>query len=450
MKKQLKFLIATTWFITLFASLNINMFNLGIPQIANTFDLNSSEASWITSGFILFTGISAITFGKLADIYPTRWLMMIGIGILTAGSLIGILSQNFWMIVIARMIQGAGAGAFPSVSMVMAAKFYPPHKRGLLIGIIMSSITFGAGFGPLVGGYLTHLLGWRILFGLSLFSVVGLPLLWRFTPKETTSSGHIDVVGAFLCVLTALFLLLSVQIHLSFLVLAAIFGLMMAWQSKRSKDPFFRIEIFKNIPYSMSALMVFMVNLCHIAAYFVLPLMLIHVNGLNEAWAGLIIFPGAVLSAFAGGPIGNMTDKYGPSMMVRWATLIMAAVFLLISTVVGHSYIWVMFAIFFEYVSYSINQVAITSFASKSLDMEEVGAGMGMLNLLLYVGMAIGTAIFGRVLTLDMGKWNPLSDSPFHAYSNAFLILGILILTVIVFSAIAKQASGKKERVNAP
>ena len=441
--------MASLWFITLFSSLNINMFNLGIPQITNTFDLNSSEASWITSGFILFTGISAITFGKLADIYPTRRLMMIGIGILITGSLIGIFSQSFWMVVVARMIQGAGAGAFPSVAMVMAAKFYPAHKRGLIIGIIMSSVTFGAGFGPLVGGYLTHLLGWRLLFGLSLFSVIGLPLLWRFTPKETSSSGHIDMIGGFLCILTALFLLLSVQIHLSFFVLSVIFGLIMIWQSKRSDDPFFRIEVFRNIPYSMSALMVFMLNLCHIAAYFVLPLMLIHVNGLNEAWAGLIIFPGAILSALAGGPIGNLTDKFGPSIMVRWATLIMAAVFLLISTVVGHSYIWVMFAIFFEYVSYSINQVAISSFASKSLNAEEVGAGMGMLNLLLYMGMAIGTAIFGHVLTMDMRKWNPLSDSPFHAYSNAFLILGILISTVLAFSTIAKRASKKKEQVNA-
>lgn len=312
-----------------------------------------------------------------------------------------------------------------------------------------SAITFGAGFGPLVGGYLTHLLGWKILFGLSLFSVIGLPLLWRFTPKEISTEGHIDIVGAFLSILTALFLLLSVQIHLSFLVLSVIFGLLMVWHSKRSEDPFFRIELFRNIPYSMSALMIFMVNLCHIAAYFVLPLMLMHVNGLNEAWAGLIIFPGAILSALVGGRIGNMTDRFGPSIMVHWATLIMAAVFLLISTVVGHSYIWVMFAIFFEYVSYSINQVAISSFASKSLKMEEVGVGMGMLNLLLYVGMAIGTAIFGRVLTLDMRKWNLFSDSPFYSYSNAFLILSILILTVLVLSAIAKRASRKKKQVDA-
>ncbi len=441
MNKLLKFLLATLWFITLFASLNINMFNLGIPQIAEAFHLNSADASWIASGYVLFTGISAIIFGKLADLYPTRRLMMIGIGLLTVGSFIGLFSQHYSMVILGRIIQGMGAGAFPSVSMVMAAKFYPIEKRGLIIGIIMSSITFGAGFGPLVGGYLTHLLGWRVLFALSLFSIIGLPLLWRFTPKETTSDGHMDVLGAMYCASSALFLLLSIQTHIAFLALAIVFATVMVWHSRRSKEPFFRMGIFKNIPYSMSAFMIFLVNLTHIAAFFVLPLMLIHVNGLNEAWAGLIIFPGAILSALVGGTIGKLTDQYGPTLMVRWATLIMTFIFLFISTIVGQSSLWILFAILFEYTAYSIDQVAISSFATKVLDIEEVGAGMGIINLLLYIGMAIGTALFGKILTLDMSKWNPLYGGHEYSYSNAFLLLGFFIFSVLFLSMIAKRAS---------
>lgn len=441
MTKQLKYLLATSWFITLFASLNINMFNLGIPQISQDFHLNSSEASWIASGFVLCTGISAIIFGKLADIYPTRRLMIIGISLLAAGSLIGLFSPNYWMVIVGRMLQGAGAGSFPSVSMVMAAKFYPAEKRGLFIGIVMSSITFGAGFGPLIGGYLTHLLGWRVLFALSLFSVIGVPLLLKFTPKETISKGQIDILGAIYCALSALFLLLGIQTHLGFFVLAILFGIIMIWHSKRCKDPFIRIGIFKNIPYSMSIIMVFLVNLTHIAAFFVLPLMLIHVNDLNEAWTGLIIFPGAIFSAFAGSTIGKLTDAYGPTLMVRWATLSMTTIFFIISILVGQSYIWITLAILLEYTAYSINQVAISSFVSKILDFEEVGAGMGMMNLFLYIGMAIGTAIFGKILTADMGKWNPLNNSDFYSYSNAFLLLSLLILSVLFFSFIAKRTA---------
>src|SRR5699024_8425594 len=146
-EKKLKFLLAALWFITLFASLNINMFNLGIPQISEAFHFDSADASWIASGYVLCTGSASMNFAKMADRYPTRRLMMIGIGLLTVGSLVGLFSQHYWMVILGRMIQGMGAGAFPSVSMVMAAKFYPIEKRGLIIGIIMSSITFGAGFG---------------------------------------------------------------------------------------------------------------------------------------------------------------------------------------------------------------------------------------------------------------------------------------------------------------
>src|SRR5699024_11045998 len=161
-------------------------------------------------------GISAIIFGKLADLYPTRRLMMIGIGLLTVGSLVGLFSQHYWMVILGRMIQGMGAGAFPSVSMVMAAKFYPIEKRGLIIGIIMSGIICVRGFGPLVGAYLTHLLGWSVLFALSLFSIIGLRFLWGFTPKEPTSDGHMDFLGAIYCAFIALSLLLSIQTHIAF------------------------------------------------------------------------------------------------------------------------------------------------------------------------------------------------------------------------------------------
>src|SRR5699024_12406451 len=99
-------------------------------------------------------------------------------------SLIGILCRYFWVAIFARIVQGAGAGSFFAVSMVMTTKFYPPERRGMIIGILMSSITFGAGFGPLVGGYLTQLFNWRVLFALSLLSIVALPFLWRLTPEE--------------------------------------------------------------------------------------------------------------------------------------------------------------------------------------------------------------------------------------------------------------------------
>lgn len=127
--------------------------------------------------------------------------------------------------------------------------------------------------------------------------------------------------------------------------------------------------------------------------------------------------------------------------MVRWATLSMTTIFFIISILVGQSYIWITLAIFLEYTAYSINQVAISSFVSKILDFEEVGAGMGMMNLFLYIGMAIGTAIFGKILTADMGKWNPLNNSDFYSYSNAFLLLSLLILSVLFFSFIAKRTA---------
>lgn len=69
------------------------------------------ESSLITSGFVLVTGFSDVTFGELADIFPTAHLMTVSVVLLANGSIIGIFSQQFWDAIFARIVQGAGADA---------------------------------------------------------------------------------------------------------------------------------------------------------------------------------------------------------------------------------------------------------------------------------------------------------------------------------------------------
>ena len=177
--------------------------------------------SWVTSIFSLLFGIGAVIFGKLADIYSIRRLLVIGLVIFMVGSLIGFLKMNFSGVIVARIIQGFGASALPSLSLVMGARFYPPENRGKVLAMVFSIVALGAAMGPIIGGFLTDWLGWEVLFAINFLSLLGLPFFLKYVPREETRAGHFDIIGAILFMLAITSILMSINVSV-WLLLAAV------------------------------------------------------------------------------------------------------------------------------------------------------------------------------------------------------------------------------------
>lgn len=97
------------------------------------------------------------------------------IGTFVIGTLIGCLATNFWLLLLARLVQACAGGILMSFQMTTMISIYPPEKRGTIIGMSGLVIAFGPAIGPTLAGFILNLLGWRYLFILILPIMV---LIW--------------------------------------------------------------------------------------------------------------------------------------------------------------------------------------------------------------------------------------------------------------------------------
>ncbi|WP_160141608.1 MFS transporter [Salicibibacter halophilus] len=138
----------------LLMTMNTTMFNVALPTVIAEFQIDSSMATWIVSGYSIVFALSALTFSRLSDYIPIRRLISLGLLVLGASSLIGFFSNTFIVLLLARLFQAIGAGTLPSLAIVLSSKFIPVSRRGRAMTVIASSAVLGFGLGPLVGGSL--------------------------------------------------------------------------------------------------------------------------------------------------------------------------------------------------------------------------------------------------------------------------------------------------------
>lgn len=103
-----KWFVFTLCFIVLLGPMNAVLFNVALEDIANDLSISQSKVSWIVVGYSLVVGIGSIIYGKLADRYSVKRLLIISIIIFVAGSIVGFMNQSYEIIIFARLVQASG------------------------------------------------------------------------------------------------------------------------------------------------------------------------------------------------------------------------------------------------------------------------------------------------------------------------------------------------------
>ena len=150
MKKLVPWIV----YLIFFAVLNETVFNVSTPMIAKQFQLTPSGVSWMMTIFMVFFGVGSVIYGKLSDLFSLRRLIIIGVLIYNVGSVLGFaLRASYPLVIAARAIQGIGASAIPALVFVVVARYFADSERGKIFGFITSTVSFGIGLGPVVGGF---------------------------------------------------------------------------------------------------------------------------------------------------------------------------------------------------------------------------------------------------------------------------------------------------------
>jgi MFS family permease len=116
--------------------------------------------SWVFASFLLTQTAMTVVFGKLADLYGRKPVMLAGIAIFLLGSVLAGFAWSMPAMIVFRLIQGVGAGAIQPVTLTIVADLYPARERGKVQGYLASVWAISAVVGPMVGGFIIHNMSW--------------------------------------------------------------------------------------------------------------------------------------------------------------------------------------------------------------------------------------------------------------------------------------------------
>lgn len=296
-----------------------------LPPMLGDIGLPAHEfyrASWVVNGYLLGYLVALPLVGRIADAYGHGRVFAAVLAIFMLGSALVAAAPSFEWLVVARVIQAVGGGGVVPVAMAIVVDEVPPARRTLGLGAIAAAAEAGALIGPLWGGGIADLAGWRWVFWVNLPMAAPLAYgAWRLAERRGRATRGIDwpgalVLGAALAVLT--FALVddpnarrAPVLTASLLVSAGVLLLLFVLHERRTRTPLVRIAMFRPHPVWAAALASLVVGGGLMVVLIAVPLFVNLVLGEEPLAGGLTLMrltAAVPLGAFAG---GWLATRYG-------------------------------------------------------------------------------------------------------------------------------------------
>ncbi|NEE03049.1 MFS transporter [Phytoactinopolyspora halotolerans] len=435
-----------------------DMVSLVLPVIAEEFTASTAQVAWVVTGFLLTMAVGVPIYGRIADRYGLRRLFTVALAVFGAGSLICALAPSLLVLVLGRVVTGAGGAAIPVLAIVAAARLLPRDKTAVGVGFIGAAGGAGAAAGPAVGGVFGQLLGWRALFWIMTVAAFALiPAMRRILNDDAPDDARpFDVFGGMLLGLGAGLLLYGVTqaesaglgsasslgTVLGGIVLVALF----AWRTRTAAHPFVPPSLFTNRGYVAAVAVIFLAMVVNLATLVLVPILVIDVNGLTPGEGSLVMIPGglalAVLAPVAG-RVGARGANEGTVALIGLG-MIGASTLFLSTVAVGASPALAGVAVVGLGAGFAFVVTLATSAVSRVLPPEQVGVGVGIFQAAQFLGAGAGPALFGALLSAreagEHDALNPLYAHDAPAYSDTFLALTLIALLAMVVALTLRKA----------
>ncbi|WP_110932888.1 MFS transporter [Paenibacillus bouchesdurhonensis] len=424
-------LLGVLVFALIFSVMNGTMFNVALPMIGKEFGLIPSQVSWVMTSYMVLYAIGSVVFGKLADRYKLKDLLTFGLLLFAVGSIVGASASEYWMIVLGRILQAAGASVLPATAMIIPIRYFAPEKRGRALGTSAVGLSLGAALGPVVAGLISGYGSWRWLFLFSLLSLVTLPLFRKYLDDDRGEAGHIDFLGGGLLAGTVTFLLLAItQSHWLLLVIGIALFVLFVLRIRKAKHPFVQPSIFANKYFAIGLFIAFITTSMNFALTFMTPQYLAALNNLSPENIGFVLFPAAIVSAMLGRRGGKLADERGNGFLMSAAACLMLVCYALLSSFVGVTPYIIAVILIAGNVGQTFMQITMSNTISRTLAKEQVGVGMGLFSMLNFISGAISMSIISKLLDQQQSalRINPfVANEGAYVYSNIFIVMCLMV-----------------------
>lgn len=400
--------------VTALAAIEGTIVSTAIPSI--TADLLGVDLiSWIYSAYLLASAIAAIIFGKLADLFGRKRMIITGIIIFLMGSMLCGLAQSMEQLIVFRAIQGIGAGSILPITLTMVGELFTTEKARAKGQSYLSMVWGVSGVvGPLFGGFIVDQVSWHFIFFINVpFGLASIYLIVKHYKEQLEAvKRKIDYLGAGLFTIGMVSLLyviiensktqawLSNQSLIMYAV-AAIFLGVFVWVELRAEEPIIPLTLFKNGRLMVINSLTLSTMSIVIGVTVYIPIYAQSVLGKNATEAGLLLTPMSIFwtmnSIAAGYLIGRLTNK----RIIQMGTILLVIGTIMlarlssgssdISVYLGSSLIGLGMGFIMPMLMISIQKVA---------HPKQLGISIGLNSFTNTFSQAVGAALFGMIFNL--------------------------------------------------
>jgi DHA2 family multidrug resistance protein len=434
--------------------------NLALPKIIQGFKITVSQASWISTAYIIANAIFVPVFGKLGDLIGRKKLYIFGIVGFTLTSVLTGLSFNLPSMVIFRVLQAVTVSIdYPIALSIIAKTFEDKGRRAMAMGLWSAIFAVAQVFGPLIGGPLIDNFSWRSVFFINLpLGFIGTLMAIRYIQEpviKVKGLKNFDILGSGLlglCLGSLVFLLdqgqtwgwLSLKsIICGLIILVASF--MFIRTEKHALEPVVDLKFFKNKTFTAAIITSFITFLGMIGGMFLLPLFIQNYLQYSVTKTGLLFIPmavGMMLSAQTG---ARLSAKIQPRFLIAfgmlWTALMMYSFSFIDIRWTGFDVAW---RLFFLATGLGIGMAPLTNAATSTVPVQEIGVASSVLALARNISGAFGIAIFATILSnsitshmIDLQKYTIVNTSNPQLLGQIFGLMS-LKANLLAFSTVFK------------
>ncbi|WUH91272.1 MFS transporter [Streptomyces sp. NBC_00433] len=407
-------------------SFDTTILNVALPTMADEIGADTGDMQWIIDSYTVVFAAVMLPAGLLGDRFGRRRMLVAGLAVFLAGSVLGSLVDSPGPVIAARTVMGLGGAFVMPLALSVIPSLFGPAERPKAVALTSTAMAFGMPLGPIIGGTLLQHFWWGSVF------LVNIPLIalavvacFALLPETTDPAAPRVRASSTFCTAAGLGALVYGIIEaptrgwgdplvVAVLAAAAVLLATLVLRERTVERPMLDMSLLRQRGFLWNTVAATLVSFILTGMIFVLPSYLQTTLGYDAFGSGLRLLPmmGGLVVAARLSP--SLVARGGPRPVITGGLLVLAAgAFLGATTASGDGYggtaLWLAIA----GVGFGIAIVPAMNSALGALPRERAGSGSGLLQTLRQTGAAIGVAILGSVLAagytdrLDTGGLSP-------------------------------------------
>ena len=418
--------------------LDTSIANVALPHIAGNLSAGADESTWVLTSYLVSNAIVLPLSGWFSGLIGRKRFYMACVALFTVSSFLCGLAPSLGMLVLFRILQGAGGGGLQPSEQAILNDTFPLAKRGMAFAVYGVAVVVAPTIGPWLGGWITDNYSWRWIFYINvpvgIISLILTSLLISDPPYMQRSSlkrgFRIDYIGIGLLSLGlgSMQIILDkgqrddwlasgfIRVFFVLMLIGLLAGIVWEW---RQKEPVVDLKMLKDRNFAVATVAMFFLGFVLYSSTVLIPQFLQDLLGYTAELAGMALSPGGATILVMMPVVGLLVSKFDTRVLIAFGCTVSAiALFMMAGWDLSIDYGHAVRARMLQSFGLAFLFIPINVSAFAYVPKEKTNMGTGIINLARNIGASVGIATVttmlerrGQVhqarLVDHVNSWNP-------------------------------------------